>query len=171
MFTDEKTLNTIHADLDASVSHGTMRLQDLIPRYMDGIRDTPEYVQLMNVVPAHAVEDDNAEWWNSEDAISLLEDLEDTLENYAPEGYYFGAHPGDGSDYGYWKMETVTELTTDDKKKFVVTLTMIYNATVEVEATDAKEAVEYVRDNLDDLAPDSLFNKGEKTVDYADPDK
>ncbi|MGK4029492.1 hypothetical protein [Bacteroides uniformis] len=68
-------------------------------------------------------------------------------------------------------METVTELTTDDKKKFVVTLTMIYNATVEVGATDAKEAVEYVRDNLDALAPDSLFDKGEKTVDYADPVK
>ena len=72
MFTDEKTLNTIHADLDASVLHGTMRLQDLIPRYMDVIRDTPEYVQLLNVVPARAVEDGNAEWWNSEDAISLL---------------------------------------------------------------------------------------------------
>ena len=45
---------------------------------------------------------------------------------------------------------------------------MIYNATVEVEATDAKEAVEYIRDNLGALAPDSLFDKGEKTVDYAD---
>ena len=65
-------------------------------------------------------------------------------------------------------METVTELTADDKKKFVVTLTMIYNATVEVEATYAKEAVEYIRDNLGALAPDSLFDKGEKTVDYAD---
>lgn len=94
-----------------------------------------------------------------------------TGDKFLYEGYYFGAHPGDGSDYGYWKMETVTELTTDDKKKFVVTLTMIYNATVEVGATDAKEVVEYVRDNLDNLAPDSLFDKGEKTVDYADPVK
>lgn len=170
MFTDQKTLNTIHADLDASVSHGTMRPQDLIPRYMDVIRDTPEYLQIMHVVPSHALEDGEAAWWDSEAAASFLEDLTDTLADYAPEGYYFGAHPGDGSDYGYWKnTETVTKPTVDDKKKFVVTLTMIYNATVEVEATNADEAVEYVQDNIDTLAPDSLFDKGEKTVDYADP--
>lgn len=39
-----------------------------------------------------------------------------TGDKFLYEGYYFGAHPGDGSDYGYWKMETVTELTTDDKR-------------------------------------------------------
>ena len=53
MFTDEKTLNTIHADVDASVSHGTMRPQDLIPRFMGVIRNTPEYVHLMNIVPCN----------------------------------------------------------------------------------------------------------------------
>ena len=103
MFTDEKTLNTIHADLDASMSHGTMRPQDLIPRYMDVIRDTSEYLQIMHVVPTHAFEDDGAAWWNSEDAAFFLEDLADTLNDYALKGYYFGSHPGDGSDYGYWK--------------------------------------------------------------------
>jgi hypothetical protein len=35
----------------------------------------------------------------------LLESLFDTLDNYSPEGYYFGAHPGDGSDYGFWEMD------------------------------------------------------------------
>lgn len=105
MFTDQKTLNKIHADLDASVSHGTMRPQDLIPRYMNAIRDTPEYLQIMHVVPTHAFEDDGAAWWDSENAAFFLEDLTDTLENYAPKGYYFGSHPGDGSDYGYWKHE------------------------------------------------------------------
>lgn len=170
MFTDEKTLNTIHADLGASVSHGTMRPQDLIPRYMNVIRDTPEYLQIMHIVPSHALEDDGAAWWDSEDAAFFLEDLVDTLENYAPEGYYFGSHPGDGSDYGYWRnTKTATEILLEDKKKFVVTLTMIYNATVEVEASNADEAVGYVSDNMDSLAPDSLFDKGEKTVDFADP--
>ena len=104
MFTDEKTLNTIHADLGASVSHGTMRFQDLIPAFIEVIRDTPEYVQMMNIVPAHAAKDDTAEWWHSDEAAFHLTDLIDTLDNYAPEGYYFGTHPGDGSDYGYWKL-------------------------------------------------------------------
>ena len=46
-----------------------------------------------------------ADWWNSDDAAGLLESLFDTLDSYSPEGYYFGAHLGDGSDYGFWKMD------------------------------------------------------------------
>lgn len=102
MFIDEKTLNRIHANLGESVSHATMRCQDLIPAFMDVIRDTPEYVQLMNAVPAYASGDKDSEWWNGENATMLLISLFDTLDLYAPDGYYFGAHPGDGSDYGFW---------------------------------------------------------------------
>lgn len=103
MFTDEKTQNVIHAELNFSMSHGTMRRQDLIPVFMDIIRDTPEYVQLMHLVPSYAYEDKNCAWWNSEDAICLMDSLFDTLDSYTPEGYAFGTHPGDGSNYGYWK--------------------------------------------------------------------
>ena len=105
MFIDEKTRNRIHAVPGGSVSHGTMRTQDLIPAFMEVIRDTPEYVQVMNAVPAHAMEDKDAKWWNSDEAAALLESLFDTLDAYSPEGYRFGAHPGDGSDYGYWESE------------------------------------------------------------------
>ena len=56
----------------------------------------------------------------------------------------------------------------DKKKTFIVTLTMIYNTTVEVKADSEDEATEYVQDNLDTLAPDNIFNKGEKTVDFAE---
>lgn len=104
MFINERTQNRIHANPGESVSHGTMRTQDLIPVFMDVIRDTPEYVQVMNIVPAYTSDDDTAEWWNSDDATCLLESLFETLDNYAPEGYAFGAHLGDGSDYGYWQI-------------------------------------------------------------------
>lgn len=67
MFTNEKTQNIIHAELKSSVSHGTMRRQDLIPLLMEIIRKTPE-------------------------------------NDYVPEGYYFGAHSGGKSDYGFWKI-------------------------------------------------------------------
>lgn len=70
---------------------------------MEVLRDTPQHLQLMNVIPAYASEDKDSDWWNSEDATILLDSLFDTLDLYAPDGYYFGAHPGDGSDYGFWK--------------------------------------------------------------------
>lgn len=47
MFIDEKTRNRIHANPGESISHDTMRTRDLIPAFMDVIRDTPEYVQVM----------------------------------------------------------------------------------------------------------------------------
>lgn len=104
MFIDEKTGVTIHADLDTTVSRATMRTQDLIPAFLDIIKDTTEYVQLINFVPAHAMEDDEAEWWDSENAMYFLnETLWDILNYYAPDGYYFRCTEGDGSDYGYWK--------------------------------------------------------------------
>lgn len=106
MFIDEKTQNTIHATLDKSVSHGTMLYQELIPAFIDVIRDTPEYVQVMNQLPAYAQEDKTSEWWESENAMWLFTELFEALEQYAPEGYTFGTHTGDGSDYGYWKVDS-----------------------------------------------------------------
>ena len=85
MFIDERTQNRLHAVPGESISHGTMRTQDLIPAFLDVIRDTPEYVQVMNAIPAHAMEDKEADWWNSDDAAGLLESLFDTLDSYSPE--------------------------------------------------------------------------------------
>lgn len=39
------------------------------------------------------------------EAQELIQDLFDTLNQISPEGYYFGAHPGDGSDFGYWEWQ------------------------------------------------------------------
>lgn len=108
MFTDDKTLNTIHAFLDCSLMRATHRPQDLIPAFEMAIRDTPEYTQIIacnSGVPSYAVGDDSADYWHSEDALYYLDELFDVLDSYAPEGYYFGAIEGDGSDFGYWKIE------------------------------------------------------------------
>lgn len=52
-------------------------------------------------------------------------------------------------------------------KKFNVCLTMIYNGWVQISAETAEEAIKTVYDNLDTIAPDSIFSFGEKTVDFA----
>ena len=84
-----------------SLSHATMRPQDLIPRFLDVLREhAPEKYAPTPVIPS----DEDHPWWDSEDAHYLLEDLFDALQDIAPEGCYFGAHPGDGSDYGFWEI-------------------------------------------------------------------
>lgn len=107
MFTDEKTLNTINANLDETIIHGTYRYCDLIPAFLDVLKDTPEYTHLItaNIPPSVELDDEYNDWWNSDEAFWFYMELHELLEGYAPEGYYFGSHPGDGSDFGFWKSE------------------------------------------------------------------
>ena len=84
---------------EGTVSDGTLRPEDLVPVFAD------EYVRLggnagkvrsfyKHVKEYHM---DNLQW--------DLEELFDLLNGLAPEGYYFGAHEGDGADFGFWKTE------------------------------------------------------------------
>lgn len=91
-----------------TIFHGTLRTQDLIPAFAGALRDVnpAAYAQLISAawIPAHAIEDDDADWWDSEDAQWVLEDLMERLEESAPEGHYFGTLEGDGSDFGFWPL-------------------------------------------------------------------
>ena len=104
MFKDIKTGVIIHANLDDSVSHGTHKTYDLVHAFLPVLRETAGYVQILPLFPAYAMEDSGNDWWDGEDASYFLNNtLFDTLDLYAPEGYYFGAHIGNGSDFVYWK--------------------------------------------------------------------
>lgn len=92
-----------------SVIHGTMRTCDLIPAFLAKLKelDPDRTRRLLEWNPAMrvAVESGNDlnPWWVTEEASRILnEDLFDALNEHAPEGHYFGSHPGDGSDYGFW---------------------------------------------------------------------
>ena len=95
-----------------SVSHATMRPQDLIPTFMRLLCEhhPNRAAELFFMYPAlhKAVEefDEKDPWFESEEATRLLnEDIFDALNECAPEGCSFGSHPGDGSDYGFWPEE------------------------------------------------------------------
>jgi len=97
--------------ISGTIIHGTLRPQDLIPAFTEALSlvDPTGYAQWtisapFGIVPAHALEDDGAEWWQSEDCPHTLEALFDALDAAAPEGFYFGAHEGDGSDFGFWRV-------------------------------------------------------------------
>ena len=113
---------------NGSVSHGTMLNEDLIPCFIDELTermesstfeagaDSPERVKRMGELEASIGEierrmigDDDELiplYFESEEAGWDLEWLFDVLDEFAPDGCYFGAHPGDGCDYGFWACES-----------------------------------------------------------------
>lgn len=94
-----------------TVSEGTMRSDDLIPKFLDvaekmaerlgdeyNIGECKLYRKRYNALSDNAPDE---EWDYLLDEITcLLNEL-----SMCPDGYYFGAHPGDGSDYGFWEVE------------------------------------------------------------------
>ena len=89
--------------------HGTLRVEDLVPAFLealpapDRIRIKNEYSTALGTLalnPALLTESD----WQDLDYLAN-EVLPDALDRIAPEGTYFGTHPGDGSDFGFWPVE------------------------------------------------------------------
>lgn len=110
----EELINTIVENCGLSISHGTMRNEDLIPTFL-------HYLFILNPDAAHniwktdadllsALCDKNAKkegaaYWETDAAGEVCSQLFDELDAVAPTGYYFGANIGDGSDYGFWQNE------------------------------------------------------------------
>lgn len=101
------------AELGTVIS-GTLRPEDLIPAFADELRrrrfcawseasinNNPELWEEIACLLEAADSADGA----SEDAVELVWELADALNEFAPEGAYFGAHPGDGPDFGFWMLE------------------------------------------------------------------
>lgn len=114
MFIDEKTQVEILADLNCTLIHGTYRPCDLVPAFLEVIKNTPEYTQIIQTNDSNLQvifdpsADERDERWESDDINYFLnEDLFDILNDYAPGGYYFGAHPGDSSDFGFWEIDDI----------------------------------------------------------------
>lgn len=97
--------------ITGSVSSGSLRNSDLIPAFEHALSIVAPaaYAQCLmapfDQVPGDARFDQNDPWWESEDADIWCQQLADTLEEYAPEGHYFGPHWGDGADFGFWPEE------------------------------------------------------------------
>ena len=92
--------------LDATLSWGTLRNQDLIPKLLLILKeiDTDRGLKYEenNLQNISEITDD---WWDSYEACETLEELFDIINSMSPEGYYFGSNPGDGADFGFWKIE------------------------------------------------------------------
>lgn len=95
--------------ITGTVSHGTMRPEDLIPKFIDTIQKILDkdmsHNLWMSLITLQNRMIDDPDYFGSETCQDDLTYLFDILNSLAPEGYYFGSHPGDGSDYGFWQCE------------------------------------------------------------------
>jgi hypothetical protein len=90
---------------EGTIIHGTLRAQDLLLAFAD---------ELNRVLPFNgnslAHDARRAVDTQDEDANEILCELIDQLDTIAQrEGFYFGTHEGDGSDFGYWRLEAEQE--------------------------------------------------------------
>lgn len=92
-----------------SVIEGTLRTQDLLPRFLDLLRElnpelwmrwtTPGYEEYVRL-PSEA----NDPWWDGDEATDVLSNLIEALDDLAPPRCYFGSHFGNSSDFGFWPL-------------------------------------------------------------------
>ena len=88
MITDQKTQNRLHADTGTELFSIRQR-KEAVTRMLDILKETPEYLQIMNHIPAYAMDDDTSEWWKSEESENFMNSLLEVMESYTPDGYRF----------------------------------------------------------------------------------
>ena len=105
-----------------TVSWGTHRPDDLIPKFLAVLKEYgkeayDKYVSENPEVEDWKMLDDETKGW-------VVDELFDLLDGIAPEDCYFGAHPGDGADFGFWQVdeskkneEVIVDLTLPEAKK------------------------------------------------------
>lgn len=96
-----------------TVSRGSMRIQDILPACMDVLLEyhPSAYREIINTLSGEVGttytelcgDQDNPDWQSELLSWIVHEDMWDAMDEIAPEGYFFGAHPGDGADYGFWR--------------------------------------------------------------------
>ena len=90
-----------------SISTGTLRPEDLLPTFARELeRHAPDHA-FVHEANATLVYDDG-------DASELINEIQDALQEHCPPFVTFGAHPGDGADFGFWPdMDTLNEALVD----------------------------------------------------------
>jgi hypothetical protein len=87
-----------------SISWGTMREEDLIPKFEGYLQEFGVEVERPPAVTKLLDEDDGFLNDKEREEVSwyLNEDLWEAMDDLAPPYCSFGSHEGDGADYGFW---------------------------------------------------------------------
>lgn len=94
-----------------SVSWGTLKSEDLIPKFLDVLKTYGKdkydaYIKANPEVEDWKDLDDETMGW-------VVDELTDLLNEIAPDGCYFGASDSDGADFGFWSMSNESKKSED----------------------------------------------------------
>ena len=100
-----------------TIISGTMQSRDLLPAFIVKFESlSGEAFAEQETVDALLL-CEQEDWLNDAGQATLSEitnNLVDSLDAFAPDYGYFGAHPGDGADFGFWLHEDWQQMATDD---------------------------------------------------------
>ncbi|MFA5323718.1 MAG: hypothetical protein WC373_13685 [Smithella sp.] len=96
----------LHNNNIGSVCCGSLLAEDLIPEFLYDLKHqkrlTGKHKKLAREIESRM---ETEGYYDSEDADCDIEELTEALQEYCMPYFYFGAHPNDGADYGYWLIE------------------------------------------------------------------
>jgi len=95
-----------------SIISGTLRLDDLLREFAHVLALHKHDGNKGVIDDALVMAKTNSSAWTDEqidDAQMLIDALSKRLDDLCPNGYYFGAHPNDGADFGVWEHEDAYE--------------------------------------------------------------
>jgi hypothetical protein len=88
-----------------TISHGTLRTEDLLVAFADALNTygSGEGNAKLVMEAFEAVQAMTTNIIDGDEASEIVAELEDSLDEIAAQhGLCFGAHEGDGSDFGFW---------------------------------------------------------------------
>ena len=106
-----------------TVIHGTLLPEELLQAFLDQLEVVDgkraseirkEYARVFESLPQLADQSDKDGQALVIDAGECFDALTDALNACAPEGLFFGSHPGDGSDFGFWPIESHGSIEEND---------------------------------------------------------
>lgn len=157
-------MTTADKNLFGAVSEGTLRPQDLIPRFLRVLRecDTPandfpfrEALKtcmgdgespIGSLLHCETLDwlQDPAEYLESETCAEDLRTISEALDDLAGDHHYFGAHPNDGALFGFWMLEeTLQEIVESMARTFTVCAVADFSEEEEPETFNGEPEEEY----------------------------
>jgi hypothetical protein len=88
-----------------TISEGTTAPEALIPAFAEELESLARDARRLRQ-HRQLIKEANTVDPSSDDAAETLQELSEALETFAPPYCYFGAHPGDGADFGFWLSES-----------------------------------------------------------------